>query len=96
MSDPLGNAWEFPADVRCPKCSKPFLWASGVQRDRAPKAGDNTICSACGAIVTFMADMSVQPATPAEIAEALKPEVCRRAYQALLSLIELRSCTPGR
>ena len=84
MPEALSVAWKFPVEAECPQCSKPLLFASGVQRDQQPKAGDNTICSECGQIVTFMADMSVQPATDAEIEEALKPEICRRAYEALL------------
>ena len=83
---PLDQAWSIPHH-KCPQCTRVLHWASGVQNDSRPAPGDNTICSECGTILTFTATMEVRRATPAEIEKALAPEVCRRAYEALLSLI---------
>ena len=92
---PLDNAWSLPDEMKCPQCDKSFPWASGVNGDKPPDPGDNTICSSCGTISTFADDMSIRLATTEEIESALKPEVCRRAYEALLMQLLQESSTEG-
>ena len=84
---PLDQAWSIP-NHKCPQCTRVLHWASGVQNDSRPAPGDSTICSECGCISTFTAGLDLRRATPAEIEEALEPEVCRRAYEVLLSIIK--------
>jgi hypothetical protein len=41
------------SDLRCPDCLRVLQFAISVGRKGAPKTGDFTLCSGCGAILRF-------------------------------------------
>lgn len=55
----------------CPECGHGFAWATNVENDAPPKAGDLTICAECRAALAFDEAMNLRMATPQEAGELL-------------------------
>lgn len=80
-------------ESKCPTCSKTLNAAKALGENATPAAGDVSICSYCGSILTFQEDLSMKRM---EIDELLKlPEdVQNMLRKALFSLMENK--TRGR
>ena len=65
----LGPQRKVPAS-KCLGCGLELTNASTVNHhDRAPQEGHMTVCSKCGHVMAFRADLSLREITPAEAME---------------------------
>ena len=53
----------FDNQSRCPECGHKLDAATDINENKAPKAGDISLCINCGAVLEFNADFSVKTFT---------------------------------
>jgi len=71
----------------CPKCDHPFEAATSTTGQRAPQAGDLSVCIECGNLMTFTANRTRRALTEPERQSALANPDVQRVLAALALVV---------